>query len=98
MGRSNYADRDAVLGLNQELRKDRRSHALPDQSGHAAFQMPAEDYWWWTVKYPELAASDPEIARNAWTKFLNSDEGKKYKINPHEGVKGAPFTRGVIIK
>ena len=93
-----HAPRGAVLEMNQELRKERKPYALPDQSGHVAFQMPSTDYWFWVFKYPELGASDPDIARKAWRKFLQSDEGKPYLINPHEGKQGAPFTRGVIVR
>ena len=83
------------MALNQELRKERRTHALPDASGHVAFQMSAMSYYFWTDRYPDLKASDPQIARNAWRKFLNSDEGQRFKINPHEG-KRAPATRIVV--
>jgi len=88
--------RALVLALNEELRKDRHPFALPDQSGHVAFQVPTLDYIAWTQKYPELGSSDPQIAKNAWRKFLNTEEGAQYKINSHEG-KRARVT-GVIIK
>lgn len=91
-----YASRKAVLGLNEELRKERRPFALPDHSGHVAFQMPTLDYYAWVMKYPELGASDPQIARNAWRKFLNSDDGAKYKINPLEGRRAR--ATGIIIR
>jgi hypothetical protein len=58
--------------------------------------MPPVDYVWFTNKYPELAASDPQIARRAWLKFLNTDEGAKYKVNRTEG-KRAPVD-GVIVR
>lgn len=78
--------RRRMLELNAELRKDRRNaRALPDQSGHVAFAMPEMDYWYWTFTYPELAAADPVIARKAWEWFLNTPQGEKYKLNPHEG-------------
>lgn len=80
-----YTPRKTVLALNAELRKKRRTFALPDHSGHIAFQMAALDYWAWVHKYPELGASDPTVARKAWMKFLNSDEGAQYKVNPTEG-------------
>lgn len=70
--------------------------ALPDHSGHVAFVMGAVDYTWWTFKYPELGASDPQIARRAWLKFLNTDEGAKYKVNRTEG-KRMP-TNGIIVR
>lgn len=92
-----YVSSEAVLALNQELRKDgNNARALPDQSGHVAFQMSAADYMYWTLRYPDLAASDSQIARQAWAKFLRSDDGRKYTINPNEARK----TRrtGVIIK
>ena len=54
------------------------------------------EYFYWTMRRPDLAASDPQIARNAWIKFLNSDDGRKFKVNPTEG-KRMP-TDGIIIK
>jgi hypothetical protein len=82
-----YAPRKLVLAINEALRKDRRTFALPDHSGHVFFQCPVLDYYAWTKKYPELGASDPQIARRAWLKFLNTDEGAQYKINPYDGRK-----------
>lgn len=92
-----YMSSEAVLALNERLRKDaNNARALPDQSGHVAFQMSSADYFYWTLRYPDLAASDAQIARNAWRKFLASDDGRKYTVNPHEARK----TRrtGVIIR
>jgi hypothetical protein len=86
----------AVLALNEELRKDRRPFALPDHSGHVAFQMSTLEYFYWTMRIPDLAASDAQIARNAWVKFLNTDAGRRYKVNPTEG-KRMP-TDGVIVR
>ncbi len=89
--------RRAVLELNAELRKVRGTFAAPDQdSGHLAFLIPRLDYYFFTSKYPDLAASDPLIAGRAWCRFLNTDEGAKYKVNPTEG-RTARRT-GVIIK
>ena len=88
--------KSSVLAFNEELRKERRPFALPDQSGHVQFQMDAKAYMYWTMRYPELAAHDAQIARNAWRKFLNSDEGARYKVNPAEG-KRMP-TDGIIIR
>jgi len=89
-------NRREVLALNAELRKTRNSFALPDQSGHILFQVPTLDYIAWTNKYPELAASDPAVAKPAWRKFLNSDEGRQYKINPREGQRAR--ATGIIVK
>lgn len=80
-----YMSPTAVLNLNAELRKDRRPFALPDHSGHIAFQMSTLEYFYWTMRRPDLAAHDPQIARQAWMKFLNSDDGRRYKVNPTEG-------------
>ncbi len=91
-----YASRKQVLALNAELRKERRPFALPDGSGHMAFQVPAHTYWILVAKYPELGASDPDIARRAWYKFLNTEEGAVYKVNTHEG-RTARRT-GIIVK
>lgn len=80
------ARRRQMLERNAELRKDRHNaRALPDHSGHIAFALPEADYWYWTFVYPDLACPDPIIARRAWEKFLNTDEGRGYKLNPHEG-------------
>lgn len=78
-------ERERILGFNAEMRKNRRTFATPDNSGHVAFIVPTLDYIAWCQKYPELGASDPQIARKAWMKFLNTPEGEKYKINPTEG-------------
>lgn len=92
-----YVSSEAVLALNEQLRKDSNNpRALPDHSGHVAFQMSAADYMYWTLRYPDLAASDAQIARQAWAKFLRSDDGRKYTINPHEARKTR--STGIIIK
>lgn len=89
--------RRAVLDFNQRLRKEGGTFAAPDQdSGHLSFLIPRPDYYFFTTKYPELAASDPVIAGLAWRRFLNTDEGAKYKINRHEG-KRRPVD-GVIVR
>lgn len=80
-----YTSAYAVNRLNEELRKERGTFALPDQSGHVAFQMDAASYWFWVWKIPELGASDPDVAKPAWRKFLNSEIGSRYKVNPREG-------------
>lgn len=87
----------ALLKLNEELRKERYTFATPDESGHVAFQCPTHHYWYWVNKYPELGAADPVIARRAWLKFLNTDEGARYKVNPREG-KRDPLNDGIIIR
>lgn len=89
--------RKAVLEFNQELRKGRGTFAAPDQdSGHLSFLIPKLDYYFFTTKYPELAASDPVIAGNAWKRFLNTDEGAKYKVNRTEGRRMR--RTGIIVK
>jgi len=75
----------AVLALNEELRKERHNMALPDHSGHAIFFMPVYHYWYWVKQIPDLGCSDSQISRRAWIKFLNTDAGSKYKLNPREG-------------
>jgi len=79
-------ERERCLAFNEELRKDRQPFALPDHSGHVAFMMDELDYWY-HVKFtdPELGASDPAVCKPAWRKFLRSEVGRKYLINPHEG-------------
>ncbi len=89
-------ERELVLALNQELRKERRPFALPDHSGHVAFQIHSDDYWFWVTVYPELGASDPVVARKAWLWFLNTEKGAKYKVNPTEGKKMP--VNGIIIR
>lgn len=95
VNRGGSVSRLRALQFAEQQRKQRRTHALPDHSGRMAFVMPQMDFWWFTQKYPELAASDPQIARNAWKKFLNSEEGSKYKLNPKEG-KRAPVDRVIV--
>lgn len=80
-----YMAASAVLQLNEELRKDRHSFALPDHSGHVVFFMPVMHYWYWVNKIPDLGVSDAQISRRAWIKFLNTDAGAKYKVNRYEG-------------
>jgi hypothetical protein len=89
-------ERREILEFNAELRKHRRAFGLPDSSGHVAFMVPTLDYIAWCEKIPELGAADPQIARLAWMKFLNSEEGSKYKINPSEGKKAR--RTGIIVK
>ncbi len=89
VNRGGSRQRLAALQFNEQQRKQRRTFATPDHSGHVAFNMPQMDFWWWTSVKPELAAADPDIAKRAWLKFLNSDEGAKYKVNPKEGKRAA---------
>ena len=84
-----YMSPQAVNALNEELRKDRFAFALPDNSGHVMWQMSAQEYWYWVWKNPDLGASDPQIAREAWRKFLNTELGQRYKVNPREGQRMA---------
>jgi hypothetical protein len=106
--------RRKVLALNAELRKLRPTGALPDHSGHAAFFIPEEDFWRLVKgevvkidhvaqkayvrrpQYPELLNADPVIARRELERLLR--EHPEYRINPHEGKRGAPFHRGVIVR
>lgn len=90
-----YMSPAAVLALNEELRKDRRPFALPDQSGHVAWQMSTLEYFYWTMRIPDLGAHDPQIARNAWIKFLNTEQGARYKVNRMEGRR-TPDTRIIV--
>jgi hypothetical protein len=85
----------AVNALNEALRKERHTFALPDHSGYVAFQMDAYSYWYWTHVIPDLGVSDAQIARRAWIKFLNTDAGARYKVNPTEG-KRMPVDRIIV--
>jgi hypothetical protein len=89
--------REATLELAAELRKDRRTNALPDDSGHLGFIMPEADFYFWVWRYPELASHDAETNKRAWLKFLASDEGRKYCVNPRD-FRPAPLRRGVIVR
>lgn len=88
-----YASAEFVNGLNAELRKERNAFALPDHSGHVAFQMDAAHYWYWVHKIPDLGCSDAQISRRAWIKFLNTEHGARYKVNPTEGKRLANDAR-----
>ena len=88
----------AILRLNAELRKERRTMALPDQSGRMLFSMPERAYWYWVRRYPELGASDPDVARRAWQKFLRSDEGRPFLVNSREGKREPNGPRGIIVR
>lgn len=79
------AKRKQLLAFNQELRKEAAPMALPDNSGYLQFFMPELDYYFWIHKNPDLRAPDSEIRKRAWTKFLRSDDGRKYTVNPNEG-------------
>lgn len=97
VSRGGDPNRRRSLEFNELARKQRRTWSTPDESGHVAFQMHELDYWYWTTqeRWRELAASDPEIARKAWIRFLNSPEGSKYKLNPTEG-KRSPVHRIIV--
>lgn len=98
LSRAGLANRARCLAFNEELRKDRKPFALPDSSGHVAFQMPELDYWYWVYRNPDLGASDAVIAKKAWEKFLRTDEGRPYLINPNEGKKMPNAPRGIIVR
>lgn len=94
--RAAFRDRLAILNLNAELRKERRTNALPDQSGRVQFSMHELDYWAAVLAHPELKNGDGEQRRKAWQKFLNSAEGEKFKVNRYEGKK-SPTHRGILL-
>lgn len=96
MSEPRHASRIEVQGMNAELRKERRTFALPDHSGHVAFQVDTFNYWRLVHKYPDLGAADPTIARRAWLKFLNTEEGAPYKVNRTEGRRMP--THRIIVK
>lgn len=89
------AFRTATLELAQELRKERRTHALPDHSGHVGFIMSELDFYYWLQKKPELASHDAETNKRAWRQFLASEEGRKYLVNPRD-FKRAPVDRVIV--
>jgi hypothetical protein len=87
----------AALAFNEEARKAQTPGALPDDSGHVAFNMPELDYYYWIWRKPELRNGDAESIRKAWREFLNSPDGERYKLNKREGKK-APRLRGIVVK
>lgn len=95
--RAGLRDRLEILNLNAELRKRRGTNALPDQSGYVQFSMHELDYWAAVMRNPDLRLGDGEQRRRAWARFLNSEEGAKFKINPHEGKK-TPTHHGIIVR
>jgi hypothetical protein len=95
--RQALAERDQILRHNQELRKERRTNALPDHSGRVQFSMHETDYWAAVLKNPDLVRGDGQQRLKAWQKFLNSEEGAKFKVNPHEG-KRTPTHKGIILR
>lgn len=98
------ASREAVIGLNHELQKHRALGALPDHSGHVAFQIPEADYN--RLAYGELlridvAAGKAYVRKPQYPGLASSDrdvakrellrllkDHPEYKINPNEGKKG----------
>lgn len=95
--RAALAARQRILAFNERMRRERKTNALPDQSGRVQFSMPELDYWAAVLKHPELRLGDGQQRHRAWQKFLNSEEGSKYKINPYEG-KRSPTHKGIIIR
>jgi hypothetical protein len=91
------ADRKRILEFNEAKRRERSTNALPDQSGRIQFSMHETDYWAAVYRFPELRLGDGEQRRKAWQKFLNSEEGAKFKINPREG-KHVKTPRGIIVR
>jgi hypothetical protein len=81
------AERAKLLAFNEQLRKEQKPFALPGGDGYLQFFMPELDYYYWIWRNPDLRAGDPEIRKKAWSKFLRSDDGRKYTVNPNEGRK-----------
>lgn len=55
------------------------------------------DYWAAVMRNPDLVRGDGQQRHKAWQKFLNSDEGAKYKLNSREGKRVAT-PKGIIIR
>lgn len=91
------AERKRILEFNERKRRERSTDALPDQSGRVQFSMHETDYWAAVYRFPELRLGDGEQRMKAWRKFLNSEEGAKFKINPREG-KRSVTPRGIIVR
>jgi hypothetical protein len=90
-------ERRRILEFNERKRRERSTNALPDQSGRVQWSMHSTDYWASVLRYPELRLGDGQQRHKAWQKFLNTEEGAKFKINPHEGKRVAT-PKGIIIR
>lgn len=91
------SERRRILEFNERMRRERSTNALPDQSGRVQFSMHETDYWAAVMKNPDLRLGDGKQRLKAWQKFLNSEEGSKYKINPREGKRVAT-PKGIIVR
>lgn len=85
----------SVLELAAELRKERRTNAVPDDSGHVGFIMSEAQFYYWLWRYPELASHDAETNKRAWKRFLASDEGRPFCVNPRDFRRAPHLTRVV---
>lgn len=102
------------MALNAELRKERPTGALPDDSGHVAFFIPEEDFWRLTkgeLVRIDWATGKAYVKKPDYPDVLDADPGvarralarllrahPEYCINPNEGKRGAPFKRGVVVR
>jgi hypothetical protein len=91
------AERRRILELNRRARNERRTNALPDQSGRVQWSMHETDYWAAVKANPDLVKGDGQQRLKAWQKFLNSEHGAKFKLNPYEG-KRSPTHKGIIVR
>lgn len=87
--------RRAALSFTQTLRdKFNWSGALPDDSGHVAYQIPEMDFWFHCRRPgdPEghgydLMCPDSDIARKEFLRLIK--DHPEYKVNRHEGRRRA---------
>ena len=70
-----------ILERNAELRKD--PGAIKDlEFGRWVGTIPLNDYEALCRKYPELSAGDGKQRQECLLKILNSEEGRKYLVQP----------------
>jgi hypothetical protein len=105
--------REVCLKVTEELRKERVTGALPDDSGHVAFFIPEEDFWRHAigeVVHVDRILQTMHVRRGKYPGLISPDRDEarreimrllrdypEYKINPHEGRRGMPL-RGVVVK
>jgi len=90
------ARREQILELNKRAQAERRVHRTPGNDGYLQFRMEEREYYFFIWKYPELRLGDAEQRNRAWKKFLNTEEGRPYRVNPYEGRR-SPTHKGILL-
>lgn len=79
----NQHSRDAIMADTAKLRDDAESHqGKPRDMSFGRFvgRIPMVDFLRLQKSHPDLFSPDAEIARKATIKFMNSAEGRQYRV------------------